>query len=500
MGLFTEKLKEMGASVLPITFFVILLHFTLTPIPADDFWRFIIGAVLIIVGLGIFLVGVDLGATPIGELSGEALVKTNKITVLLLGGLLLGFIISIAEPDLHVLSVQVEQFTADIVGRWQMVLVVSIGVGVMVMVGFWRLVKGIRLRTILWITYGLIFLLALFNSPEFHAFSFDASGSTTGAITTPFLLALAAGIAGLYEGEAEDARDRYGMVGLASAGAILAMLVQGALDSPGSYQQIDIAENIAPAYFLEPFTSSLSGVLVDSLLSIAPLALVFIVIHLGILRLKRQSVSRIMIGLFYCYFGLSLFMVGVNGGFMRVGRFIGAQLVLEHSPFLAVLAGFFLGMLTVIAEPAVHVLTDSVQKSTGGTVPRNLTLMSLAIGVAFSIVLAIIRIYVEDLMLWHILLPAYILIMILTYFTPDLFIGVAFDAGGVASGPMTATFILAFAQGAAGAHPAANILIDGFGVVALVAMSPLITIQGMGLIYKHRQRKEQQVAASEDPE
>lgn len=183
---------------------------------------------------------------------------------------------------------------------------------------------------------------------------------------------------------------------------------------------------------------------------------------------------------------------------MRVGRYIGAQLVLEYSPFLTILAGFFLGMLTVIAEPAVHVLTDSVQENTGGTVPRSLTLLSLAIGVAFSIVLAMIRIYVEGLMLWHILLPAYILIMILSYFTPDLFIGVAFDAGGVASGPMTATFILAFAQGAAGAHPSANILVDGFGVVALVAMAPLITIQAMGLIYKRRQRKEEQVPASED--
>ena len=498
MGLFTEKLKEMGASVLPITFFVILLHFTLTPIPVDDFWRFIIGAVLIIVGLGIFLVGVDLGATPIGELSGGALVKTNNMPVLLIGGLLLGFIISIAEPDLHVLSVQVEQFTANVVGRWQMVLVVSIGVGVMVMIGFWRLVKHIRLRTVIWVTYGIIFLLALFNSPEFLAFSFDASGSTTGAITTPFLLALAAGIAGLFEGEAEDARDRYGMVGLASAGAIFAMLIQGAVDSPVSYQQVDMAENLAPAFFMEPFITSLSGVLVDSLLSIAPLAIVFIVIQLGILKLKDKTVSRIMIGLLYCYIGLSLFMTGVNGGFMRVGRYIGAQLVLEYSPFLTILAGFFLGMLTVIAEPAVHVLTDSVQENTGGSVPRSLTLLSLAIGVAFSIVLAMIRIYVEGLMLWHILLPAYILIMILSYFTPDLFIGVAFDAGGVASGPMTATFILAFAQGAAGAHPSANILVDGFGVVALVAMAPLITIQAMGLIYKRRQRKEEQVPASED--
>lgn len=498
MGLFTEKLKEMGASVIPITLFVVLLHFTLTPVPIDDLWRFIIGAILIIVGLGIFLAGVDLGATPIGEQSGSALVKTNNMPLLIFGGLMLGFIISFAEPDLHVLSIQVEQFTANAIGRWQMVLVVSLGVGAMVMVGFWRLVKRVRLRTVLWIAYGVIFSLALFNSPEFHAFAFDASGSTTGAITTPFLLALAAGIAGLYEGEAEDARDRYGMVGLASAGAILAMLLQGVINSPTSYQEIGVVQDLAPASFLQPFTETIGGVLFDSLFSIAPLAIVFIIFQFAVLKLKRRSASRIMIGLLYCYIGLSLFMIGASGGFMRVGRYIASQLVLEHHPLVTIMAGFFLGMLTVIAEPAVHVLADSVEDSTGGTVPRKLTLLSLAIGVAFSIALAMIRVYVDGLMLWHILLPAYIIIMIMSYFTPDLFIGIAFDAGGVASGPMAATFILAFAQGAAGSHATANVLIDGFGVVALIAMTPLITIQTMGLIYKHRHKKVQKSTSNED--
>lgn len=484
MGTLNDKLKEVLASVLPITIFVLLLHFTLTPLAPADLGRFLVGALMILVGLAVFLLGVDLAATPIGELSGGVLVGSGKLGWFLAGGLGLGFIISIAEPDLQILAEQVSDLTSHVIGKWEMVLIVSVGVGLLVMAGFWRIIRRVRLRTVLWVTYGIIFILALFNTPILHAFAFDASGSTTGAITTPFILALAAGVARITEGEGSDARDRFGLVGLASAGAILAVLAQNAIHAPQEMQSFDPVTTVTATSFFGPFGEQVAHVLRDSLLCIAPLTLVFFALQLTVLKLKKERVIRICVGLVYCYLGLSLFMIGVSGGFMNVGRMIGLQLLTEHSPVIAVLAGGILGMLTVIAEPAVHVLTHSIEENTGGTIPRKLVLIFLAVGVAFSVALSVVRVLVEPLQLWHILLPGYILIMIMSFFTPDLFLGIAFDAGGVASGPMTATFILAFTQGAATGAPTADVLVDGFGVVALVAMTPLIALQLLGLIYR----------------
>ena len=482
MRIFTEKMKEVLASVLPVTLFVVILHFSVTPLTGMQIGQFLLGAFLVLTGLSVFLVGVDLGATPIGRHSGRVLVNTGKLPLLLAGGLLLGFLISVAEPDLQILASQVQQLTSASITKWQMVIVVSIGVGILVMVGFWRIIKQVRLRYVFWVTYAVILVLAILNRPLLHDFAFDASGATTGAITTPFVLALAAGVAQITAARREDARDQFGIVGLASAGAILAVLAQGALQKSFNPTTPSGSGWQAPAFFFEPFKLATGTAFLDSLLSIAPLVLIFFLLHITILTLRRREKTCIYIGMFFCYLGLVLFMVGVMGGFMSTGHLIGTELVLKNKPLLTVIAGFFLGMATVIAEPAVHVLTLSVEEETDGVIPRKVVLTFLAVGVAFSVALAVIRIYINGLELWHILLPGYTLIMIMSYFTPDLFLGIAFDAGGVASGPMTATFILAFTQGIAAGVPQADLLLDGFGVVALVAMAPLITLQILGLI------------------
>ena len=229
MGLFTEKLKEVSAAVLPVTLFVIILHFVATPLSGSQMGQFILGALLVLTGLSVFLVGVDLGATPIGRHSGRFLVGTGKLPLLLAGGLLLGFLISIAEPDLQILATQVQHLTSESITKWQMVIIVSIGVGLLVMIGFWRIVRRVRYRYVIWVTYGVILILAIFAKTIFHDFAFDASGATTGAITTPFILALAAGVAHITAAHQEDARDQFGIVGLASAGAILAVSAPTAL-------------------------------------------------------------------------------------------------------------------------------------------------------------------------------------------------------------------------------------------------------------------------------
>lgn len=490
MGLFNEKLKEVGASVIPVTLFVIVLHLFITPLSGQEFGQFILGALLVLVGLAIFLVGVDLGATPIGKHSGSYLVKTGKLSFLLAGGLLLGFLISIAEPDLQILANQIEALTSQAITKWQMVIIVSVGVGLLVMVGFWRIIRQIRYRTVIWVTYGLILILAILAKPIFHDFAFDASGATTGAITTPFILALAAGVAQVTATRQEDARDQFGIVGLASAGAILAVLAQGALQRSFHAAAPPDSGWQASGSFFEPFKNASWLAIRDSLLSMAPLVIIFFLLHVTVLTLRRREKTRIYIGMFFCYLGLVVFTIGVMGGFMDTGHLIGANLVSQGKPLVTVIAGFFLGMVTVIAEPAVHVLTVSVEEETDGIIPRKVVLAFLAVGVAFSVALAVIRIYTPGLELWHILLPGYTLIMAMSYFTPDLFLGIAFDAGGVASGPMTATFILAFTQGIAAGVPEADLLLDGFGVVALVAMAPLITLQILGLISVIRGRRQ----------
>ncbi len=494
MGLLNEKIKEVSQSLAPVTIFVLVLHFTIAPLTSLQLGQFLLGAFLLLMGLSVFLVGVDLGATPIGIHSGHAIVRSGKMSILLIGGIILGFLISIAEPDLHILSTQIEQLTGGGIEKWTMVIVVSLGVGLLVMVGFWRIVKQVRIRYVLWFVYGIIFILACFSPLLFHDFAFDASGATTGAITTPFILALAAGVAKLTTSRHEDARDQFGLVGFASAGAILAVLAMGVIQRSNA---IGVPpESVTPSYstLFESFRLVTPASLRDSLLSVAPLVAVFFLLQISVIKIRKRDTVRIYLGMFFCYIGLTIFMIGVMGGFMSTGHILGAKLVAIDKRWITVVAGFFLGMVTVIAEPAVHVLTQSIEEVTEGVILRKVVLTFLSIGVAFAVMLSVIRIYTPGLHLWHILLPGYILVMIMSYFTPDIFIGIAFDAGGVASGPMTATFILAFTQGIAAGVPGADPLLDGFGVIALVALAPLITLQLLGLIsvIQAKKRKKRQ--------
>ena len=482
MGLLNEKIKEVLQSLAPVTIFVLVLHFTIAPLTSLQLGQFLLGAFLLLMGLSVFLVGVDLGATPIGIHSGHAIVRSGKMPILLMGGIILGFLISIAEPDLHILATQIEQLTGDSLAKWTMVIVVSVGVGLLVMVGFWRIVRQIRIRYVLWLVYGIILILACLSPLIFHDFAFDASGATTGAITTPFILALAAGVAKLTTSKHEDARDQFGLVGFASAGAIVAVLAMGAIQRTSAIGAPQ--ESATPIYsnLFESFRLVAPSSLRDSLLSVAPLVIVFFLLQISIIKIRKRDTIRIYLGMLFCYIGLTIFMIGVMGGFMSTGHILGAKLVTGDKRWMTAIAGFFLGMVTVIAEPAVHVLTQSIEEVTEGAILRKVVLAFLSIGVAFAVMLAVIRIYTPGLHLWHILLPGYILVMIMSFFTPDIFVGIAFDAGGVASGPMTATFILAFTQGIAAGVPGADPLLDGFGVIALVALAPLITLQLLGLI------------------
>lgn len=476
-------------AILPITVIVILLNLTLTPLGLPLLIRFLIGAVLITLGLTIFLFGVDIGITPIGELMGEVITKSGKIWIVILSGLILGFFISVAEPDLHILANQVSMVTSGDLGKMVIVIIVSVGIASMLAIGLLRILSGFPLYKLLTILYTAILGLSLINSKAFLAISFDASGATTGALTVPFILALGLGVATMKKDSKASEKDSFGLVAIASTGAIMALLIMNLITGSSELNgSLEAAINPSRA-LITPFLEKLPHISYEILIALIPLIILFTATNFTKSKLDRYSFNRILKGILYTYIGLVMFLLGVNGGFMEVGTAVGYQLAALDSKFYLIVVGFILGLVTILAEPAVYVLTRQIEDVTSGYVRRREVTLALSIGVALSVALSMIRIIVPEVQLWHYLLPGYILSVGLMFIVPKLFIGIAFDSGGVASGPMTATFILAFAQGAAESIEHANVLIDGFGMIAMVAMTPIITIQILGLLYKIKSRK-----------
>jgi len=488
LNLLKDKFKEVSLSVLPISIIVIILNFTLVPIDSDMMIRFIIGSLLVILGLGIFLFGVDLGVTPIGNLMGETTAKSNKVIIVGVLGFLLGFLITVAEPDLLILANQVNEASGGIISAYTILIVVSIGVGIMVALGLLRILFEKPLNKMYTIIYFIILLLGLKVSAEFLAISVDASGATTGAMTTPFILALGYGVSQLKGGKHAE-EDSFGLVGVASTGPILAIMlmsiIAGVTNIQGQAEAFVIHEGIIGPY-LEEFPRMMK----ETVYTLMPVIVMFLIFNLFKFKLNRRNRNKILKGLLYTYIGLVLFLTGVNAGFMEVGRVMGYKIAsLEYSLILPAI-GFLLGLVVVLAEPAVHVLTEQVEDVTAGYIKKSIIRVALSIGIAAAVSMSMLRIMLPGLKLWHFLLPGFALGVLLSFKVPPIFVGIAFDAGGVASGPMTATFVLAFAQGAADAIPTANVLVDGFGVIAMVAMTPLVTIQLLGYLFQLKGKKE----------
>jgi len=451
--------------------------------------RFLLGAFLIIIGLTIFLFGVEIGITPIGNLMGNALTRSNKVWFVGLAGLILGFFISIAEPDLHILAGQVQTVTAGVLSQTSIVVVVSVGIAVLLTLGLFRIVYNLPLNKMLTLIYLLILILGIFSSSGFIAISFDASGATTGALTVPFMLALAYGVSSLKKNGTASEEDSFGLVGVASAGAILAVIVMSLFsrgDELSGSLELQITQSSS---IIAPFLHELPTVAGNIILALLPLLITFLFFQKFSIQLPRRAFKKIIKGLLYTFIGLVLFLTGVNAGFMDVGSLVGYRLAMLEQPWLVFLIGYILGLAVILAEPAVYVLTTQIENVTSGYVKRRIVLFALSLGVGCAVTLSMVRILIPGVHLWHFLLPGYIISISLSYVVPSLFVGIAFDAGGVASGPMTATFVLAFAQGVAEATESANVLIDGFGVIAMVALTPLIALQVLGFIYKIKSQK-----------
>ncbi len=488
MTLFREKLQEVGMSMLPIVLIVIIVNFTLVPLETPVFGAFVLGAVFVFVGLAIFLFGADLGIGEMGEHMGSGLARTNNFPLVLGVGALLGFLITVAEPDLHILGTQIQTATQNAITSFSIVGVVSIGVGLMLAVGLARTIRRWPLHIVFVVFYGIIFVIGIFVPSAYFAMSFDSSGATTGALAVPFILAVGQGLSRtLATKSSED--DVFGYVGIASIGPILAVMIMS-LVRGGRELSASTVEVVPHPSFWSHFTQEFSKVLAEVTIAVVPLIITYLLFQVFIRKATPRQNRRVFTGYIYTFVGLVLFLTGVNVGFMEVGLHIGAGIADKGSMFVFVGISFLMGLVVILAEPAVHVLSDQVENVTSGAIRRSYILMSLSLGVGVAVALSALRIWLPWLKLWHILLPGFGLACVLGFFSQQIFVGLAFDSGGVASGPMAATFILAYAQGAASVVPTADVLADGFGVIALIAMTPTVAIQILGLLYQRKTRKE----------
>ena len=489
MNVIFDKIKEVLTAVSPILIIVIILNFTLTPIPNILLFQFILGAIAIVLGLSILLFGIEIGILPFGNHMGTSFLKSNNIWYVIIIGLLLGFFINIAEPDLQVLAAQVSSVMGGFIPMFVILVAVSIGTGIMLSLGIIRIVENISLRKVFLVTYGIIFLLAIFSSSDMFAIGFDASGATTGALTVPLVLALSVGVAAMKKNSKSSEEDSFGLVGIMSTGAILGVLILNMFVKTDNITGVLAVRHVDTNSLIGPFLTEIPGVALDSFIAMLPLVLMLIIFQKIKFKLNYRAFSKIFMGFLYAYIGLVIFLVGAHAGFMNVGNLIGQQLAAYDNKVILVISGFVLGMVVILNEPAVYILTEQIENVTSGYIKRKTVLFTLSIGVAFAVGLSMLRIAIPAIQLWHYLVPGFAISLALMFFVSNLFVGIAFDSGGVASGPMTATFVLAFAQGASDAIEHSNILIDSFGVIAMVAMTPLIALQVLGVIYKLKSQK-----------
>ena len=427
---------------------------------------------------------------PLGEAVGKEITRSKKVWVIVAISFLIGVIITVAEPDLQVLAGQVPSIP-DRVIIWS----VALGVGVFLVIALLRILFAIQLSYLLIGFYAIVFVLAGFVSPDFWAVAFDSGGVTTGPMTVPFIMALGVGVSAV-RNDREAGGDSFGLVALCSIGPIITVLLLGLLYQPdgSTYTPVSVPDAKDTAEMFRSYTHALPEYFKEIFLSLAPILAFFVLFQLVTRRMHRREVMSMLFGLLYTYIGLVLFLTGVNVGFMPVGSFLGESIAAHESySWLLIPIAMLIGYFIVSAEPAVHVLNRQVEEITAGAIPASAMNAALSIGVSVSLALAMIRVLTGISIMWF-LITGYVLSLALSFVVPKIFTSIAFDSGGVASGPMTATFLLPFAMGACDAL-GGNVVTDAFGVVAMVAMTPLVTIQLLGVSYQRKLSKRTPVPA-----
>ena len=484
-----EKLKEATASVLPISLIVMAISFVLVPVDAGLMLSFVIATAMLILGMGLFTLGADMSMSRIGNYMGSKLTKSRKLPLILTVSFALGVAITVAEPDLQVLAGNVPEIDTTV-----LILTVSVGVGFFLMLCMVRILFSISLRTMLIVFYAIVFAAAFLSDESILSVAFDSGGVTTGPMTVPFIMALGVGVASIRSDENAKA-DSFGLVGLCSIGPILSVLLLGAIykTQPAQGESSAVSGVATTVELGKDYLHALPEYLWEVTMALLPIVVFFLIFQVISLKLRKLPFMRIVIGILYTYLGLVLFLTGVNVGFSPLGYALGAALAEGWKVYLLAPLAMLMGWFIINAEPAVHTLNKQVEELSAGAISAKAMGMSLSIAVSAAGGLAMLRV-ITGISIMYFLVPGYLIALALSFFVPRTFTAIAFDSGGVASGPLTATFMLPFATGACEAL-GGNVMTDAFGLVALVAMMPLITVQVMGAIYVVKSRH-----ASQEPQ
>ena len=475
-----EKLREAMASVLPITVIVALLCFALIPMDSGLMLSFLVGAGLLVLGMGFFTLGAEMSMSRIGNLIGAGMTKTRRLWLIVVLSLALGAAVTVAEPDLQVLATYVPG-----IDKGALVAAVSLGVGAFLALCMLRILFSISLRLLLILFYALVFGLACFTEPGLLSIAFDSGGVTTGPMTVPFIMALGVGVASIRSDE--NAReDGFGLVALCSIGPILAVMVLSFIYSAGEGESaITVSGSVATTVDIgRDYLASIPHQLLEVAQALLPIAAIFLLFQLFSLKLQRRSLLSILIGFAYTYLGLVLFMTGVNAGFSPLGYALGEHLSRGALKYLLPPIAMLMGWYIISAEPAVHILNKQVEELSAGAISQRAMGLCLSVAISLAYGIAMLRV-IWGIPIMYFLIPGYLLALGLSFMVPRSFTAIAFDSGGVASGPLTATFMLPFAMGACRAL-GGEVMTDAFGLVALM---PLISVQAMGGLYTLRTRR-----------
>jgi len=474
-----EKLKEAVKTILPCFFLVLLLCLFVVGVPSEILLNFIIATILLIIGITLFSLGADLALTPIGNKMGTTLTKTKNLLLILVVGFLLGFSITIAEPDLQVLANSVE-FSKSL-----FVIVVGIGVGLFLTVCLLRMFFGFSFQKIIVLMYSLILIISFFVSPSFFGASFDASGVTTGPMTVPFLLAFGVGISNVRNDE-KAKQDSFGLVGLCSIGPIFAtMILSFFIAGDAAFETSEIIYHSDTLALGKEYLLYLPSEFISMAISLAPIFIIFTLFQLIFQMVSKRVYLKIFIGLLYTYLGLVFFLTAASVGFSQMGYILGSELS-NYSPIFIISLALLLGYLIISAEPAVKILEKQIEEVSAGSIPSKAIHYALCISIALALGIAVIRV-IYNIDIRYIIIPMYFISLSLSFFVPEIYSAIAFDSGGVASGPLSATFLLQFILGL---QTGLGSSVDAFGVVALIAGMPLLSIQLVGFIFNKRSEKQ----------
>ena len=474
-------LKEVYESFIATAVIVAIVGFLClvgaVPYNSTLFLNFVIGAVLLVFGKSIFMTGIDTSILPVGKAVGSELMKRKKVWIIILFSFLFALVSTIAEPDVQLIASQITDVN-PIISSFLMVFIISLGCALLTCFGLLRILKNIPLKWIMLILYGIIIVLSFFCPPEFLGFSLDAGGATTGAITVPFLLSLTVGICALKGANSKN--DSFGVIAVASTGPIIALLILGIIaGAPNG----EFVYNILNPTFL--------GVLSTECLEVAvaflPLLLTFLITQFLILKMHTRQFLRIILGFAISYIGLVLFLTGVYFGFNAMAGYLGEMLAVNVALPLILVIGLVIGFTLVYTEPAVAILAEQVEEVTTGFMNKKVILLTMGIGIGIAVVVAFLNamLGINLLILASIM---FVIAIILNFFIPKIFVGIAFDSGGAASGTMLVAFILPMCFGLCEVF-GTSIMLHGFGVVGIVATMPIIILQILGIIYKIQKAK-----------